>query len=249
MFRLVYGAPTKFKYITQTIAKINDEGLIEVSADAVRAWIMSPDKTSLAVLDMPSMSFEEFSVDEEARYYIRTDEFNKIVKRATRNDEIILQFNVEEQALEVELRDKKSGFSRKFLVPVTPGAQQEIRELKIETTARFSMLSEDFKALIQDVKIVGDILELEATPEAVTARAQGEDKEYEWIMRPGDAILDLEVDEEAKSSYTRQALEVATKPVGAAETVRISFATNYPMKIEFTFPNGEKMDLYIAPSV
>ncbi len=249
MFRLVYGLPTKFKYITQTMAKINDEGILEITVDSVKAWIMSPDKTSLAILEMPSMSFEEFNVEEEAKFVLRTDEFNKIVKRATRNDEVVLQYNVEEQALEVELRDKKSGFSRKFLVPIIAGAQQEIKELKIETTARFSMMSDDFKALIQDVKVVGDILELEATPEAVKARAQGEEKEYEWIMKPGEALLDLEVDEEAQSSYSRQALEVATKPVGAADTVKIGFASNYPMKIEFTFPNGERMDLYIAPSL
>jgi proliferating cell nuclear antigen len=237
------------KYITQTLAKINDEGVLEITSDSVRAWIMSPDKTSLAILEMPSLSFEEYSVEEESKFVIRTDEFNKVIKRATRNDEVIIQYNVEEQAIEVELRDKKTGFSRRFLVPIVSGAQQELRELRIEPTARFTMMTDDFKALIQDVKVVGDILELHATQEAVRARAQGEEKEYEWVMRPGDVLLDLEVDEDAESSYSRQALEVATKPVGAAESVRIGFATNYPMKIEFTFPNGEKMDLYIAPSV
>lgn len=249
MFRLVYGAPTKLKYITQTIAKISDESVVEVAGDRVRIWVMSPDKTSLAVLDMPSMSFEEFSVDEEGKFIVKTDELNKVVRRATRNDEVVILFNVEEQALEVELRDRKTGLSRRFLVPIVAGGAQELREIRLEPTVRFTMLTDDFKALIQDVKVVGDILELRASPEAVVARAQGEDKEYEWVMRPGEALLDLEVDEDATSSYSRQSLEVATKPVGAAESVRIGYASDYPMKIEFTFPNGEKMDLYIAPSL
>jgi proliferating cell nuclear antigen len=249
LFRLVHAAPAKLKYVTQTIAKINDEGILEVSMERVRAWIMSPDKTSLAVVEMPSISFDEFNVEEETRILIRTDELNKVIKRATRNDEVVLGFNVEEQALEIELRDRKTGFSRRFLVPIVAGGSQEIRDIRLEPAARFTMMADDFKALIQDVKVISDILELEATPEAVKARASGEEKEYEWVMRPGDVLLDLEVDEDARASYSRQALEVATKPVGSAESVRIGFSTDYPMRIEFTFPNGEKMDLYIAPSL
>ncbi|MCE4604326.1 MAG: DNA polymerase sliding clamp [Aeropyrum sp.] len=249
MFRLVYTASTKLKYITQTLAKINDEGTFEFGLNGVRAWIMSPDKTSLAVLEMPSLSFDEYSVEEEMRVVLRTDELNKIVRRATRNDDVILKYSVEEQALEVELRDRKLGFSRSFLVPISSMGAEEIRSLKLEPTARFSILTDDFKTVIQDVKVVGDFAEFEASGDTLTVRSQAEEREYEWVMRPGDALLSIEVDEEARSTYSRQVLEIATKPVGASEAVKVSFASDYPMKIEFTFPNGERLELYIAPSL
>jgi len=249
LFRLVYTASTKLKYITQTLAKINDEGTFEFSLHGVRAWIMSPDKTSLAVLEMPSLSFDEFSVEEEMRVVLRTDELNKIVRRATRNDDIILKYNVEEQALEVELSDRKLGFSRSFLVPITSMGAEEFRSLKLEPTARFSILIDDFKTLIQDVKVVGDFAEFEASGDTVTVRSRAEEKEYEWVLRLGEALLSVEVDEESRSTYSRQVLEIATKPVGASESVKVSFSSDYPMKIEFAFPNGERLELYIAPSL
>ncbi|BAA81193.1 DNA polymerase sliding clamp B1 [Aeropyrum pernix K1] len=249
MFRLVYTASSKFKYIAQTLAKINDEGVFEFSLDGLRAWIMSPDKTSLAILEMPSLSFEEYMVEEEMRVVLRTDELNKISKRATRNDDIIFQWNAEEQALEVELRDRKLGFSRKFLVPATSVGAEEMRRLKLEPTVSFTILTDDLKAMIQDVKVVGDFAEFEASEGQVVVRSQAEEKEYEWVMKPGDVLLSLEVEEDAKSIYSRQVLEIATKPVGAAESVKVSFASDYPMKIEYTFPNGERMELYMAPSL
>jgi len=249
LFRLVYTASSKFKYIAQTLAKINDEGIFEIGLAGVKAWIMSPDKTSLSILEMPSISFDEYTVEEEMRLLLRTDELHKIVRRATRNDDIIFQYSAEEQAVVIELRDKKTGFTRRFLLPIISTEPPEMREIRLEPTVRMAMMSDDLKALIQDVKVVADILVLDAKEGEVAARASEAERSYEWVMRPGEVLLDLEVDEPATSSYSRQALEVATKPVGAADTVKISFASDYPIKIEYTFPNGERMDLYIAPSL
>ncbi len=246
--RVVYSAASKFKYITQTLAKINDEGDLIFTLEGLIAYIMSPDKTSLAVLRAPVMSFDEYEVDEELTFTIRTDEFNKIVKRATRNDDLIIEYKADEQALQITLRDRKTGVPRVFLLPVIVQEAKEAREPRIEGHARFTMMTDDFKAMIQDAKIVGDVLELKADPEKVVAKASEAEKEYEWILRDGDPLISLDVDEEAVSSYTINALQVATKPTGAAESVRVEFDTNYPLKIEFTFPNAEKLILYVAPA-
>ncbi len=249
MLRLVYPAASKFKYITQTLAKINDEGIIGFTLDSMIAWIMSPDKTSLAVLNAPSMSFDEFTVEEEARFRIRTDELNKIVKRATRNDDLIIEHDPENQELVITLRDRKTGVTRSFSLPILETGPAELREPRFESTARFIMIADDFKQIIQDAKVVGDYITFEAEEDKLVARTEAEEKSYEWIMKVGDPLIDLTVDEPTKSSYTRSALEAATKPTGAAENVKVEYATDYPMKIEFAFPNMEKLVLYIAPSL
>ncbi len=246
--RVVYAAASKFKYITQTLAKINDEGDLIFTLEGLIAYIMSPDKTSLAVLRAPVMAFDEYDVDEEMAFRIRTDEFNKIVKRATRNDDLIIEYKADEQALQITLRDRKTGVPRNFLLPVIVLESGEVREPRIEGKARFTMMTDDFKAMIQDAKIVGDVLELRADSEKVVARAQEAEKEYEWVMRDGDPLITLDVEEESVSSYTVSALQVATKPTGAAESVRVEFDTDYPLKIEFTFPNTERLILYVAPA-
>ena len=246
--RVTYSAASKFKYITQTLAKINDEGDLIFTLEGMIAYIMSPDKTSLAVLRAPIVSFDEYDVSEEMAFRIRTDEFNKIVKRATRNDDLIIEYRADEQSLQITLRDRKTGVPRIFLLPVIVLDQTEVREPRIEGKARFTMMTDDFKTMIQDAKIVGDRLELDAKEDEVVARVSEAEWEYEWVMKDGDPLLSLIVEEEATSAYTVSSLQVATKPTGAAESVKVEFDTNYPLKIEFSFPKAEKMYLYIAPS-
>jgi proliferating cell nuclear antigen len=150
--------------------------------------------------------------------------------------------------MKITFRDRKTGITRSFSTPLEQ-TSQEFKEPSIETTARFTIMADDFKALIQDLKVIGDVLTLEAKEDRIIARAQAEDKRYEWVMKIGAPLVDLEVDEEARASYSKQSLESATKPTGAAENVKVEFATDYPMKAEFTFPNAEKLVLYIAPTV
>ncbi len=247
--RAVHPAPSKFKYITQTLAKINDEGDLIFGLDGFIAYVMSPDKTSLAVLRAPVIVFDEYDVEEEMAFRVHMDEFNKIVKRATRNDDLILEYDAETESLKVTLRDRKTGVPRIFYLPVLVLEGREVKEPKFEGKARFILMSDDFKAIIQDAKIVGDIVEFHAKEDEVVVRSQGEEKEYEWIMRDGDPLTMLDVVEESRSSYTVNSLEAMTKPTGAADNVTVEFESNYPLKAEFTFPTSEKLVIYVAPTV
>ena len=247
--RFSYGMATKFKYIAQALAKINDEATMAVSSEGVTVWLMSPDKVSLAILRMPALSLEEIDVEGEVKYLFRTDELNKIVKRATRNDVIVFESDPETGGIRVSLADKKTGVVRTFPLTSSEEMAEEMREPSFEATTRFTMTASDFKMIVQDAKVVGDVITFKSEEDTLTVRVEGEEKEYEWIMKPGDPLLDLQVDEPSESSYSRQVLDAASKPTGAAEDVRVYYATQYPMKIEYTFPNGEKMYVYIAPTL
>ncbi|MEB3806898.1 MAG: DNA polymerase sliding clamp [Desulfurococcales archaeon] len=247
--RVVHPAPVKFKYITQTLAKINDEGDLFFSLEGLVAYLMSPDKTSLAVLRAPITAFDEYSVDDEVVVRIRTDELNKIVRRATRNDALVFELESGGDTLKIVLEDRKTGISRTFYLPVTLLEAREIKEPRMEGKAKFILEADDFKSMIQDAKIVGDVLELRATKEEVVAKAVGEEKEYEWIMKEGDPLLSLNVVEESTSSYTLNSLQALTKPTGAAESVTVEFENDYPLRATFTFPNAEKLVIYAAPAL
>jgi proliferating cell nuclear antigen len=249
VIRVVYGAASKFKYVTQALAKINDEGILVFNADMLGANVLSPDKVTMAILKMPLTSFDEFNVDEELGLVVRLDEFNKIVKRAMRNDDLILEYDADQQILRVSLRDRKTGVIRQFEVTSHPVEDYKFREPRAEFTASIQLDADDFKAIVQDAKVVGDLIVFEANEEEFKVSVEGEEKYYEWIMKEGDPLISLEVDEESRSAYTRQSLEAAAKPAGASEIVRLSFSTDFPLQLEFTLPNGEKLLVYTAPSV
>lgn len=247
--RVEHPAPTKFKYITQTLAKINDEGDLIFTLEGLKAYLMSPDKTSLAVLTAPTTAFDEYTVDEEIVFRVPTDELNKIVKRATRNDSLIFEYEPGSDMLKILLEDRKTGISRTFYLPAVVLESREIKEPRMEGKARFTLMADDFKNMIQDAKVVGDVLELKATMEEVRILSSSEEKEYEWIMKDGDPLLSLTVTEDSASTYTLNSLQALTKPTGAAESVTVEFESNYPLKATFTFPNGEKLVIYVAPAL
>lgn len=249
MIRIVYDAASKFKYVTQALAKINDEGVFVFSPEAVEASILSPDKVTMAILKMPALAFAEFDVDEEIGLLVRLDEFNKIVKRATRNDDLIIEYDPEQQVLRISLRDRKTGVIRQFEVPSTPLDEYKIKEPQAEFAVELQMDSDDFKAIIQDAKVVGDYIVFEAEEDVFRAKAQGEEKYYEWEMREQDPLIMLSVSEPSRSTYTRQSLEAATKPTGASDVVKLSFSSDFPLKLEFTLKTGEKLYIYTAPSI
>ena len=246
--RVVYSAGSKFKYVTQALAKTNDEGDLIFTLDEMIAYVLSPDKSTLAVLRMPMTSFDEYDVTEELYFRVRNDEFNKIVKRATRNDEIIIEYDAEQEALKITLLDRKTGAERVFYLPTTVIDRAEIKEPRMEPAVSATMMADDLKTLIQDANLVGDVVELAAEGDKLIARASGQEKEYEWIMRDGDPLISLDIVEDARSQYAVSQLQAATKPAGAAETAKIEFDTDYPLKVTFLLPNNEKLVIYVTPA-
>jgi proliferating cell nuclear antigen len=250
MFRVAYGAASKFKYITQAMAKISDEATVEVSSDEVKFWLMSPDKTSLAIFRIPAVSLDELEVDEETRLVIRADELNKLVKRATRNDVLILEYDPSSTTLKLSLRDRKHEIPRDFELTIVDTEAPELKEPTFETTTRFVMEASAFKVIVQDAKVVGDVITFESTEnEEIIVSVRGEEKEYTWRLVRGRPLEDIEVIEPSRASYTRASLEASAKPTGAAERTKLEYATDHPLKIEYSFPNAEKMIIYIAPTI
>ncbi len=250
MFKFSYGTASKFKYITQAMAKISDETTLEVTSDEVRFWLMSPDKTSLAIFRIPAVSLEEIEADEETRIVIRSDELNKLVKRATRNDILTLEYDPSNVVLRLTLLDRKHEILRGFELTVVDTNASELKEPSFDTTTKFAMDASVFKLIVQDAKVVGDIVTFESTEnEEVIVSARGEEKEYKWKLLRGRPLEDLEVIEPSRASYARSTLEASVKPTGAAERTRVEYATDHPIKIEYSFPNAERMIIYVAPTI
>lgn len=248
-FRLAYSKASKFKYVTHALSKISDECNLVVSEDGLTLWMMSPDKTLMAVVSIPSLSLEAFEMTSPVKLLTKTEDLHRVAKRAGRNDILELELAEDASFIKSMLVDKKTGMRRSFEIPIISTSGADYREPKLNMTARFSMNSKDFKLFSQDVKVVGDTLTVKAVPGEVKVVARGEGKSYEWTLKPGDPLIDLDVEEPAESLYSRSSIDIAVKPAGAAETVKFEFATNYPARVTFNLPGGEKMTIFIAPIV
>lgn len=250
MFRASYTSASKFKHIAQALAKITDEAPFFITQDMFEARILSPDKTTMIILKIPSISFEEYEVDEQETFIVSTSDLNKIIRRATRNDVLVFEYLKEENKLKIIFRNKKTGVERSFLIEARSGIGEIPSEIKTElgVTARF--VADDYKQIIRDLKIVGEeaIFHYKEGKLYITAHAQ--QKEYRGEFSEGNPLTYLSATvNEAKSIYSVSLLEATLKPIQSAKHITLSFDTDKPAKIEFEITEGGYMIYWIVPRV
>ncbi len=252
MFRAVYPAATKFKYIVQTIAKIMDEVPFIATQEGLEVRALTPDKTTMIILKLPVMAFEEYELDEDKKKFIvAADELNRVAKRGTRNDLVELKLNEEQRRLEINFIDKKTGVTRSFYVPLREGIVEELAEPQVELTVSLRMEADDLKEIINDAKIVSDEVEFVAYEDRLEVLSVEAQKKYHGVFREGEPLLSLTLtgNPPIRSKYSIDLLKASTKATSAAETATIEYGEALPMKITFDLPGGGLLVYWISPRV
>jgi len=250
MFRAIYPNAVKFKYIAQTMAKITDDVPFTASEEGLSASVLSPDKTTMTVLSIPSTAFEEFEVDGKTSFIVSSSELNRIARRGTRNNSIEFLLEEEERRLRVSFIDEKTGLTRTFYMQLREGVVEPLREIKLELPVSVRMLASDFKDLLRDAKIVGDEIELVAEGSRLEARCITQQKEYYNIMEEGAPLISImNSGEKASARYSLDALQAALKATSAAESMTLEFGQDLPLKLVFELPGGGVLTYWVAPRV
>ncbi|MCE4608726.1 MAG: DNA polymerase sliding clamp [Caldisphaeraceae archaeon] len=246
--RAVYQSGNKLKKIAQALARINDEGIFNFSDDGLLSWFFSPDKTVLGIFKVSSTAFEELSLDGSISIGVDMNDLSKVLRRATRNDKISLEYSTGHGFMKVLLIDEKTGVERSFEVSAGESEEREIREINMKPTARFVISPNDIDTMINDAKLVADVLKFIGKDNGIIVEASGEEKFYRWEMRLEDPLDEVAVEDYTEASYSLNALGSSIKPVTTiAESISMEFATDYPLKMDFNISGPEEFIMYIAP--
>lgn len=250
MFRAVYPKAPKFKYITQALAKISDEASFYTSIDGVEIKALSPDKTALIVVKLPSIVFEEYNVDDKESFKVASSEFNKVARRAGRNDALILELMRENNVVKVGYRDRKTGVEREFYVNLSSPFAEEIGEPELELTVTVRMLSGDLKQIVRDVKVIGEEALFHYRDNKLFVKTTVQQKEYTCELSEGNPLAYISsTKDEVKSTYSVDVLETVLKAIASSKNVTLQFDDNKPMRIEFELIGGGSILYWIAPRV
>ncbi len=249
-FRAVYPAATKFKYIVQTIAKIMDEIPFTATQEGLEVRALTPDKTTMIVLRLPMIAFEEYELDEDKKSFIvSSDELNRVAKRGTRNDMVELRLDEDNRRLVVNFVDKKTGVVRSFYVPLREGIVEELMEPQVDLEVTLRLEADDFKEIINDAKIVSDEVEFIAYEDRLEVISVAQQKRYRGVFKEGEPLIQLTVKGNApvKSKYSIDLLKAATKAASAAETATIEYGESLPMRITFDLPGEGVLVYWVSP--
>jgi len=248
LFRAVYPSASKFKYIAQTLAKIVDEIPFYAEPDVLEARVLSPDKTTMTILKMPSIAFEEYVCDQEEFFVVNADEFNRIARRGSRNDVVVLELDRENKVLKFMFKDKKTGIERTFHLGLRERVEEKVPELNISLGVSIRMISDDYKNIIRDLKIVGEEAIFIYSSGKLEVKSVSQQKEYHGVFEQDNPLISITSSvDRAVARYSVGLLEATLKAATATKNVLIEFDSDKPLKVEFELPGGGVLTYWIAP--
>jgi len=245
----VYPQASKFKKIFQPLTKLFETMPLYLSEEKIEIKNMSSDKNTMVIFVMPSTSFEEYLLDEEMMIRIDTDEFAKVVKRASRDDMVIMEYEKGSPFMIIKFLNRKTSVEREFKVQAFEMSEEEaIDEPNIRTTVIARMDPSDLRNVVADAKMISDEVEV-STPdsETLTFTASEVNKSYEAELKLYNPLSSLVVNEEARAKYSAQHLYDATRAYQASKELTMEYATDMPMKIEMYMEAGATLRMWIAP--
>jgi len=230
-----------------TIAELIDEGLFKISKDGLS--LVAADRAMVAVVDfkLNSNAFDSFETDKDQTIGVNVSTLLSVLKRVGGEDKITLTLH-DSSKLEILMQN---SMKRKFIVPLINLTQEEVPPIdQLEFTADVELNPDILHSGIEDAEVVADSVLFEITPSRFSMRGEGDISRAELELEKGDkSLINLKVEGSAKARYPLDYLKKMIKAAKIADSVKIHFGQDYPMKLEFNCGDKCHMNFVIAPRV
>lgn len=245
--KLRFREAVVWKHSIMAISKVIEEANFKISRDGLRLRAMDPSGVVLVDFHIPSDAFSEFEApDEEVIIGLNTSELAKVLKRAKKGDELVLETRHRDR-LDIYLEGRGS---RRFSLPSIELSYQEIPEIDIEETFKCKILPRVFKDVIRELEPISDSVELYSpiNSDTLYVRARGDIAEAEVVLSASSGMLaEYESRDEARSKYTLKYLRDILTAAYVAELLSLGFGVETPLRMGFDISGGGLMLFYVAP--
>ncbi len=243
--RLAYPDAKSLQSIMETLSKIVDEAVMKITKENVRIRALDPAHVAMIDIVLEPDVFLEYEVeDEEAKVGFNVVNIAKIVKRGKKGNRV-----------EIEATDEHVTWTivgaavKRYKLLNLEVAEPEIPEAQFEFKARIAMIVDAFKNALRDAETVGDTVELEADEEKLVIRGIGTAVAETEITRDKPAVVDFQVEEHSKASYSIDYLKHVLALTKVADTVIVEFSNEAPLRLQFSLPAGGRVTYLLAPKV
>jgi proliferating cell nuclear antigen len=234
------------KYLKESVSIISElvsEGTFKVTPDCVELIAMDPANVAMVIFRLMGSTFTEYEVDKIEHIGITLANFKQVLRRANPNDSITLE--IEENQLKLTL---KGTSTRTFHLPMIDieAKEQKVPELKFSATitTNSSVLNE----AIEDADIVGESVSFIAEPHRFVVSATGDLNKANIDIDAGEDTK-ITASDKVKAKYSIEYLKKMIMGSKLSDKVRIDFAKDYPLKMEYLEKNKVQLAFILAPRV
>jgi len=230
------------------ISTLVDEATFNITPEGIKLRAMDPSRVAMIDFEMPKTTFDEYTADTPTKMCINITELLKLLRRTSKDESVELELDEKTGRLNVGIKGK---YDRTFNMPTLEATEEEVPTPKITFNVRAKATTEGLNEAIQDVQLVSDHVRIEMDNEKMTMRATGDLMGATVELKKGsDALLDLEVKEPSKATFSLSYLSEIIKTAAATSDVAtLEFSTDMPIRIDFQQPKEGKLTFYLAPRI
>lgn len=240
------------KSIVETLASIIDEVNIVITPNEFSVKAMDPSRICLLQLIIEKENFEEYECSKECNVGINLDDLDKIMKRSSANDTIILSYQEEDRKIKIKMQEGEMTRARTFSLVLIDVDIEDVpidNLLKIEYPSSWSFDPDILVEAIKDAEIYSEVLNIEAIEKIglkFTSYGQIGQMEYQLGL---DDFIDVDLSKTQKGAFALTFLKYIMKLANITEKLQIFLKGDHPLKMLFNLLEDAKLSYFLAPRV
>ena len=248
MFKLKVSDAKLLRDMATAISILVDEATFKIDAEGLKLRAMDPSRVAMIDFEWPKTLFQEFVCTEPTKICLNISELLKLLKRAGKEEAVELSLDDKTGRLLVTITGK---YSRNFTMPTLEASEEEVPTPKISFNVKAKTTTQGLSQAIEDAQLVSDHVRIEAEPEKLTLSASGDLMGATITLQKGnDALLDLEVKENSKATFSLSYLSEIIKAASATSDIAtLEFSSDMPVRIDFQQQKEGKLTFFLAPRI
>ena len=232
--------PKIFSEIISIISDLVLEVRLKVSKEGLSIMAIDPANVAMISFKLPASAFSELEIEKEEVLGVSLESLKSVLRRVKSGS--VLVITRQDNELNLQIIDKIRKEFNLALIEIE-GEEKEIPSL--EFVSKIEMNSVDFAEAIEDCNVVADSCSFISEPDKFKIQAKGSLNSFKSEFSSDELNITAQ---EAVSKYSLEYLQKMIKATKLTDKVKINFADDYPLKLEFITPFIE-LSFILAPRV
>jgi proliferating cell nuclear antigen PCNA len=231
---------------------------INIHFETERLFIQALDTSRVSIFEvyLPKTWFDVYTINNEtgAVIGINTNNLYKVLHAREKNQRITMKMDdvTDDKILLDMTSDNPTIFDKHFELPLIDIDTEMMHIPSMEYKADFSLPSNTFATLIDQLKMFGETLRIECSEDKIQLFSESLDSGKMSVDIPIDDLVSfaIEEDEQLDISFALTYLHNICLYSKLAKTVDISMTTNYPIRIQYLLDESDaRIVYYLAPKI
>ena len=231
------------KELLAVVQTLVDEAKFNISKDGIQIKAVDPAHVAMVEMSLDAGAFEKFEAD-ESELGIDIEKLGDVLKLAKAGD--VVSMELDEQKNRMVFR--VDNITRRMSLVETAGmSEPKVPNLSLPSTIKLK--ARELSMGIKASESVSDHISLTATPDGFELVSEG-DTDSVNLHLSKEQLEELECSEQTRSLFSLDYFSNMVKSIDNEAVVTLNLGTDYPVKLEFDFADGNgKVRYLLAPRI